>query len=282
MGHFCPEDVQHWRPNMASNPGLTAQPSPATIVPQGVKTPPHVAPGKAPEKSSTIPLNGVRPPNKSNGPAPTSSVHTAKTKPASVNSTDSKGKVSAPQFPGKSGKHSPSGNSDGENVDACQTLTLKSAGHSGSINPSDTDRETETRLVERIETLWSQHQSSKASASMTRDELKRLRDELSIELHSYKFRLVGTGRNGRWAEFLRERGIRLSTADKWVKCYAEELARKEGKILREELKPPTAEEISRKVNMLAPGLRRFLRTPEPVPLFLRELGEALNALLSAT
>jgi hypothetical protein len=145
----------------------------------------------------------------------------------------------------------------------------------------DLSDEEEVMLAERIRRSWGSHQLRKLSIAKSRDELKALRLRLAADFYSYKTHLVRVGRGGGWASFLRERDIPLSTADRYVKHHEISLAPSEGKLLTEEIKDPTKEEIANLVKKLEPKLRSVLTTPESVTQFMAELAVALNRSESA-
>jgi hypothetical protein len=265
---------------MVNQAGPNSEPTPAAIVPQVVKTPYQVASGNSAHKVSTVPFNGDRQRNKNNGMTPTPLVDFAKTKSVVGIAAD-------PEPRKDSGLHRQSADSselsrhdnlsDGDKgANAVnQASGLKGEELTNSVDPSEPESEREAQLVGRIDKLWSSHNKKSSSVKQSREELNRLRTSLSIELHAYKKLLVGTGRDGRWAPFLKERGIPLSTGDRYVKRQEDALARIPGKVLTEEL-PPTAAEVTQKVRKLAPGLIRFLTNPESVSRFMLELGAALQ------
>jgi hypothetical protein len=103
-----------------------------------------------------------------------------------------------------------------------------------------------------------------------------LRSYLAAQLYSYKKHLVRVDRDGGWASFLRERNISLSTADRYVKQHEVSLTPAVGKLLPEEFKEPTKEEVSKLVKKLEPKLRSVLTTADPVTQFMAELEVALS------
>jgi hypothetical protein len=132
------------------------------------------------------------------------------------------------------------------------------------------------KLADDIHKLWGDHQKRKWSVAKSRAQLKMLRSCLAAQLYSYKKHLVRVGRDGGWASFLRERDIPLSTADRYVKQHEISLAPAVEKLLTEEIKDPTKEEISKLVKKLEPKLRSFLTTANSVTQFLAELEVALS------
>jgi hypothetical protein len=262
---------------MLNQNGLNTESNPVAIAPQVVKTTPQPASGDTSHKVSIVQFDGNRHNNKNNGTTPALAVDLAKTKPVTMTSADSgPRKASAPQpRPVDSSlPYNSEGNKSADGV--VQTSNLKSEGLSSSNNSSDPDRETEVQLIERIQALWSQHRERSTAAKLSREELTGLRDALSVELHAYKGRLVGTGRDGQWAPFLRERGIPLSTADRYVKRHEDASGFDEQKLVTEELGEPAPEEVTRMVKKLVSKLTRRLNTPDSIAQFMRELGAALQ------
>ncbi len=102
-----------------------------------------------------------------------------------------------------------------------------------------------------------------------------------MRLDSYKNLLSRTGRAGKWAGFLREIRIPLATGDRLVQA-SRRTSIQDGKLLSEELSPPTEVDIARIVAGLTPKLSRQLTSPELVDRFLHILGDALLGAVSVT
>jgi hypothetical protein len=134
----------------------------------------------------------------------------------------------------------------------------------------------ESTLTSLIESLWSAKGFRGTLASRSRREAERLRVELSVQLHAYKEQLVGTGRDGTWAPFLKQIGIPRATADRYVKDHIRKLAGSD-KLLSEELVDASGHEITAMVKRLKPRLAAKLRTTDSVQTFLSELAAALQA-----
>lgn len=81
----------------------------------------------------------------------------------------------------------------------------------------------ESLLTVVIAKLWNEHKTVKSIVSQNRKSAKWLRLDLQRQLHAYKKLLVGAGRDGQWAQFLRHADIPLSTADHYVKNCEREL-----------------------------------------------------------
>ncbi len=134
--------------------------------------------------------------------------------------------------------------------------------------------------MEQIGKLWWSHNKKNSSVKQSREELNRVRESLAKLLHTYKTLLVGTGRDGRWAPLLKDRGTPVSTANRYVKRHEDSSRPVEKKLLAEQL-PPSAAEITKKVKMLPPGLIRFLTTSESTSRFMEVLGAALQRPMSS-
>ena len=134
----------------------------------------------------------------------------------------------------------------------------------------------EENLVRSIGDLWATERKTNGKLRRTREELIKLRMDLSRDLHQYKKVLVRTGRSGRWHEFLRGMNIPRTTADRYVKNWE----------LGEQPQPdtcptgaiaiPTQEKIRALVEKLKPKLVRALPDAVSVQSFLEALAVALE------
>jgi len=140
-----------------------------------------------------------------------------------------------------------------------------------SPTPTPINTEAETKLTAEINKLWGDHKSGKASARRTRAEMKALRLELGSKLHAMKAILVGTGRGGNWARYLRSQRIPIATADRHVAEFDATLAPTEGKLLTEELPEATVDQVREAAKKLLPRLTRLLVTQEMVYEFVHEI-----------
>jgi len=116
---------------------------------------------------------------------------------------------------------------------------------------------TEAGLSAEIRRLWGAHQKSRVSISRGREELNVLRRQLAEKLHRMKAVLVGTGRAGGWAAFLRINSLPRATADRLVARHEASLYPAENR-LTEPFLEPTEEEIRGLVRRLIPKLHRYL------------------------
>jgi hypothetical protein len=91
----------------------------------------------------------------------------------------------------------------------------------GTAQPGNATNEAQP--TEEICTLWSDHVRLAASRKATTRELRHNRARLAERLHEMKTLLACPGRGGQWSSWLREKGIRRSTADRLAARYAEVL-----------------------------------------------------------
>ena len=131
----------------------------------------------------------------------------------------------------------------------------------------------ESSLTVVIAKLWNEHKTVRSIVSQKRKSAKWLRLDLQRQLHAYKKLLVGAGRDGQWAQFLRGVDIPLSTADRYVKNCERELELLESPAVEPSCEP-TTEQIAALVKRLMPKLRKELRTYACAGLFLNELTTA--------
>jgi hypothetical protein len=136
--------------------------------------------------------------------------------------------------------------------------------------------EAEASLYEEIEGLWSIHKEKDGALRGGRRELKELGAKLGPYLSEYKKILVGSGRGGKWSEFLRELKIPKATADRYVNKWELAQAPKAGNVLNEEITEPSTETIAALVKKLKPQIVRALTTHHSISLFLAELEAELK------
>jgi hypothetical protein len=143
----------------------------------------------------------------------------------------------------------------------------------GDLNALDGE---EKLLAREVAGLWFSDQLRIRSIHRTRQELLKIRTELSKRLHECKELLVGKGRGGQWAAFLRETDIPRATADRYARKWELSLVPLPEKRLTEAFTVPTPEEITRLVDKLKPKLIRVLTTSESVAQFVSALAKALQ------
>ena len=137
--------------------------------------------------------------------------------------------------------------------------------------PAPIDTQAETKLTAEITKLWTDRKNGNASVRRTRAELKSLRQQLSEKLHSLKAILVGTGREGGWAPYLRRRKLPLATANRYVAEHQARIAQPAEKLLNEQHVEPTVDQLRQMAQKLLPKLCRVLTTAELAFEFLDEL-----------
>jgi hypothetical protein len=143
----------------------------------------------------------------------------------------------------------------------------------GDLNTLDGE---DKLLAREVAGLWFSDQLRTRSIHRTRQELLKIRMELSKRLHECKELLVRKGRGGQWTAFLRETDIPRATADRYVQKWELSLVPLPEKRLTEAFSVPTAEEITRMVDKLKPKLVRVLTTSESIEQFVSALAKALQ------
>jgi hypothetical protein len=140
-----------------------------------------------------------------------------------------------------------------------------------SQTPAPIDTGVEATLSAEITKLLTDRKNGNASVRRTRAELKSLRQQLSEKLHSLKAILVGTGREGGWAPYLREQKLPLATANRYVAEHQARIAQPAEKLLIEQHVEPTADDARKLAAKLLPTLSRTLISQELVFEFIHEL-----------
>ncbi|MDP9052205.1 MAG: hypothetical protein M3O31_16020 [Acidobacteriota bacterium] len=133
------------------------------------------------------------------------------------------------------------------------------------------DLEAEARLSAQITRLYVEQRNGKASMKRTRAELRALKLELSAKLHLMKSMLVGTGRGGGWASYLRAQHLPLSSADRLVAEHEATLAPTTKKVLTEDIPKARIEEVQVMARKMAAKLNGILTSQELLYAFAREL-----------
>jgi hypothetical protein len=81
----------------------------------------------------------------------------------------------------------------------------------------------EDRIAHDIESMWIAHDSMHSTVREYRQELRLLDVSLGEALYYMRILLGGSGRAGEWSEFLKEKGIRTTSADRLAKAYERSL-----------------------------------------------------------
>jgi hypothetical protein len=152
-----------------------------------------------------------------------------------------------------------------------QDVTADTAVSHVAPTPTPIDTEAETELTTEIMKLWGVQKDSKATARRTRAELKSLRQQLGEKLHSLKSILVGAGREGGWAPYLRGQKVPVATANRYVAEHQARISQPAEKLLIEQHVEPTADDARKLAVKLLPTLSRTLTTQELVFEFVHEL-----------
>jgi len=151
-------------------------------------------------------------------------------------------------------------------VDSIQEMT-----NSAATTTAAPDDEVEAKLSAEIAVLYGNQRAGKATVRRTRVELKALRQQLGERLFAMKAILVGSGRGGGWAPFLRKQKLPLATSDRLVAAHQARLAPMEEKLLTEELPEPTVDQVRQFTERLLPKLCRMLTTQQSVYEFVRDV-----------
>lgn len=130
--------------------------------------------------------------------------------------------------------------------------------------------EAEATLVTEITKLCSGHKDGKALVRHTREELKAIRQDLGAKLYAMKALLVGAGRGGGWAPFLRGK-LPLTTADRYVGEHEASLAGGGKSLPSGELAELTVDDVRQLARKMLPKVMRALTTQELIYEFVREL-----------
>jgi hypothetical protein len=129
----------------------------------------------------------------------------------------------------------------------------------------------ELKLVSEVESLWLVHSNAKTSLHQSRDELKRIRTDLSQRLYQLKSVLSRPGRGGAWSSFLAAQKIPRSTGDRLVRAHEKALSRDGNNCASEQIQEPIEVVVHRYVRALWPKLSKILTSPESVQVFIAEL-----------
>jgi hypothetical protein len=129
----------------------------------------------------------------------------------------------------------------------------------------------EAQLVDEVGELWQVHNHAKTSLHQTRDELKRIRTDLSQRLSALKQVLSRPGRGGAWSSFLQAQSIPRSTADRLVRGHEKTTMADQKNCAIEQIQEPIDVVVRRYVHALWPRLSKILTTRESVQLFIVEL-----------
>jgi hypothetical protein len=129
----------------------------------------------------------------------------------------------------------------------------------------------EAQLVDEVGELWQVHNHAKTSLHQTRDELKRIRTDLSQRLSALKQVLSRPGRGGAWSSFLLSLRIPRSTGDRLVRAYEKTIAAAQDNCSIEQIQETTEVVVHRYVRALWPRLSKVLTTGDSVRIFIAEL-----------
>ena len=133
------------------------------------------------------------------------------------------------------------------------------------FNLSELDPAEQTLLKEVKELIDTEEKHAKA-LKLTRAEQKTRRLALGQKLFHLKGSLSKPGRGSSWGGFLREAGIHIRNADRWVEAYGKTLKSEQNSDIVQV--PVTLETIRTEANRLLPRLRRLGFTDENLHSFV--------------
>src|ERR1019366_2774868 len=108
--------------------------------------------------------------------------------------------------------------------------------------PLPSDADVESKIDGEITSLWTAHQAGKATVLRTKSELADLRRSLGERLSSMKRILACSGREGKWASYLRTHQPPRATADRYIGMYEASMAEPANR-LNEAISEPTVEDV---------------------------------------
>jgi hypothetical protein len=135
---------------------------------------------------------------------------------------------------------------------------------------------TEDQLEQSIPLLWQQLGQRVSSVKETKAAYRVQLADVAARLSKLKEILCSKGRDGRWAEFLREQRIPLSSADRYVNTHRRTVREAGLKLPGEEFQELSPEEITMMVNRMVPALKKKLRTSLAITKFMEKLYDAMG------
>lgn len=143
-----------------------------------------------------------------------------------------------------------------------------------------TGPDTETKLAQEIEQLWSVHSQAQTILGRTKQELGALRLELGQRLYDMKMILACPGRAGKWSQFLSAQHIPRASADRYVKKYENTLNPPAEIASRESIQQSPGETARKVLQSMWPKLRQALMDQETAYQFLCALVQHCDTLHS--
>jgi hypothetical protein len=134
----------------------------------------------------------------------------------------------------------------------------------------------EPQLIGEISDLWQIRAQTQGTLKKSREDIKRIRADLSERLHQLKAILARPGRGGAWCSFLGAQKIPRSTADRFVRGHEKTTAGKEGNCTTEQISEPDEVVVRRYCRGLWPKLSRVLTSNELVEVFVAALRLTAN------
>ena len=131
-----------------------------------------------------------------------------------------------------------------------------------------TEPDSETKLAQEIEQLWSVHSQAQTVLGRTKQELGALRLELGRRLYEMKVLLARPGRAGQWSKFLCAQRIPRASADRYAKKYEIGLNQPAGIASLETIADSVEDIVQKALRAAWPKLRQALTNPETAYQFL--------------
>jgi hypothetical protein len=134
--------------------------------------------------------------------------------------------------------------------------------------PSEHD---EPQLIGEIGDLWQSHAQTQGTLKKSREEIKRIRADLSERLHQLKAVLSRPGRGGAWSSFLGAQKIPRSTAGRLVRGHEKTIAGQEGNCPSEQISEPSDVFVRRYCRGIWPKLSKVLTNTDLMEIFIAQL-----------
>ncbi len=124
-------------------------------------------------------------------------------------------------------------------------------------------------IAHDIACMWETHRAMQGSVKDSKMELQKLGKTLGEALFYMKVVLARPGRNGKWAEFLREKKIPRTSGDRLVNAYERSL-HPDAKSTAGAIQSPTQDEVRKLCSAVWSKVSTKLSTSESVFWFIRD------------
>jgi hypothetical protein len=150
---------------------------------------------------------------------------------------------------------------------ACPPAPVTASDSSTQSMTSATQRQQE--LAKLIVQLWNGHESRTEAVAHEKGKL-------AASLSEYKSLFAKKGRNGKWAAFLRDQKIPLSTADHYVSIHRRAAAQGVIKRVEQDSHVVTPAQITGIVKKTVTALTKKLKTGDDINSFLTQFNDAMS------